>query len=67
MDSEKEKIRRYKITESKEKGFDLGDAFVNATAQEHGYVKDSDYYYDSYSHFSMYLFKWNIKSVMRKC
>ena len=49
-----EKVRRYTVAQSREEGFNLESCFDQAKAKEHGYVKDSDYYFDSYSHFSMY-------------
>lgn len=59
-----EKVRRYKVAASKETGFDLDSCFDQAKAKESGYVKDSDYYFDSYSHFSIHeeMLKDNIRT-----
>lgn len=50
---EADKVRRHKVNPSKEEGFNLESCFEKSKLQEHGYVKDADYYFDSYSHFSM--------------
>lgn len=60
-----EKVHRHKINASKE--FDLEKCFLGPQEHEHGYVKDSDYYYDSYSHFSMYFIVYHQSKDMKKC
>jgi protein arginine N-methyltransferase 1 len=45
---------KYKIVPSTEKGFDLQTCFKNKFVNEEGYIKDKDYYFDSYSHFSIH-------------
>ncbi|CAD8085966.1 unnamed protein product [Paramecium primaurelia] len=44
-----------KIKKSTEKGFDLESCFQKSeTDHQDGYIKDADYYFDSYSHFSIH-------------
>lgn len=44
-----------KIKKSTEKGFDLESCFKQFESdQQEGYIKDADYYFDSYSHFSIH-------------
>ena len=50
--------RRCKVQPATEAGFDLRTCFNRDSLKEDGYIKDSDYYFDSYSHFSMYPIKF---------
>ena len=46
--------RNQKIYKSNEQGFDLQTCFIQSEKPTNGYIKDEDYYYDSYSHFSIH-------------
>mmetsp|Transcript_20463 Transcript_20463/g.23606 ORF Transcript_20463/g.23606 Transcript_20463/m.23606 type:complete len:402 (+) Transcript_20463:30-1235(+) len=45
---------RYKIAQSDEKEFDLETCMENFKLSENPYEKESDYYFDSYSHFHIH-------------
>jgi protein arginine N-methyltransferase 1 len=47
-------ITKYNIPASTDKEFNLDTCFKNQFVLEEGYVKDTDYYFDSYSHFAIH-------------
>lgn len=46
--------RTQKVLKSTEQGFDLQTCFLSHDKPLNGYIKDADYYYDSYSHFAIH-------------
>ena len=45
---------KYNIAPSTDKEFNLETCFKDQFILEEGYVKDTDYYFDSYSHFAIH-------------
>ena len=44
----------YEVRKTTEENFDLKTCFENKSNETDFYIKDEDYYFDSYSHFSIH-------------
>lgn len=53
-ESQKSILENYKVFPSKEQNFDVKTCFDSKSNETDYYVKDEDYYFDSYSHFSIH-------------
>ena len=45
---------KQQVKKSTEEGFDLKNCFDKEVMKEQGYIKDNDYYFDSYGHFNIH-------------
>ena len=46
--------KKHQVNPSKEPGFDIQNCFSEDVLKSHGYIKDTDYYFDSYGHFNIH-------------
>ena len=47
-------IPKQVVKPSIEEGFELATCFKEDEMRSHGYIKDADYYFDSYGHFNIH-------------